>query len=166
MTRLSLTVRLFPLIMFFFSTFCVFKTKILLLCSFFCVYVCVDDKVEAFPVLKISPKDIVDTNGAGDAFVGGGNLIELHGSILKLDVCKYCMSCGFLRVRMWCRFPVSAGPGEVAGSVCEGCTLRCQRHHPKSRVHFPRKTRLQMNSHSAKQIRLTDLHYFTNPILN
>uniref|UniRef100_A0A674NGF8 Adenosine kinase n=1 Tax=Takifugu rubripes TaxID=31033 RepID=A0A674NGF8_TAKRU len=28
-------------------------------------------KVETFPVLKIDPKDIVDTNGAGDAFVGG-----------------------------------------------------------------------------------------------
>ncbi|KAM4607756.1 adenosine kinase [Polymixia lowei] len=30
-----------------------------------------NDKVETFPVLKIDPKDIVDTNGAGDAFVGG-----------------------------------------------------------------------------------------------
>ncbi|KAI4812270.1 hypothetical protein KUCAC02_023671 [Chaenocephalus aceratus] len=29
------------------------------------------EKVETFPVLKIDPKDIVDTNGAGDAFVGG-----------------------------------------------------------------------------------------------
>jgi len=29
------------------------------------------DKQETFPVLKIDPKDIVDTNGAGDAFVGG-----------------------------------------------------------------------------------------------
>ncbi|KAF7652543.1 hypothetical protein LDENG_00095050 [Lucifuga dentata] len=29
------------------------------------------DKVEIFPILKIDPKDIVDTNGAGDAFVGG-----------------------------------------------------------------------------------------------
>ncbi|XP_026211334.1 adenosine kinase a isoform X1 [Anabas testudineus] len=29
------------------------------------------DKVKTFPVLKIDPKDIVDTNGAGDAFVGG-----------------------------------------------------------------------------------------------
>ncbi|XP_023264274.1 adenosine kinase-like, partial [Seriola lalandi dorsalis] len=29
------------------------------------------DKVETFPVLKIDSKDIVDTNGAGDAFVGG-----------------------------------------------------------------------------------------------
>uniref|UniRef100_A0A671YU26 adenosine kinase n=1 Tax=Sparus aurata TaxID=8175 RepID=A0A671YU26_SPAAU len=29
------------------------------------------DKVQTFPVLKIDPKDIVDTNGAGDAFVGG-----------------------------------------------------------------------------------------------
>ncbi|XP_037320770.1 adenosine kinase isoform X1 [Pungitius pungitius] len=33
--------------------------------------VCQSDKVETFPVLKIDPKDIVDTNGAGDAFVGG-----------------------------------------------------------------------------------------------
>lgn len=30
-----------------------------------------EDKVETFPVVKIDPKDIVDTNGAGDAFVGG-----------------------------------------------------------------------------------------------
>ncbi|XP_041734703.1 adenosine kinase [Coregonus clupeaformis] len=29
------------------------------------------DKIEMFPVLKIDQKDIVDTNGAGDAFVGG-----------------------------------------------------------------------------------------------
>ncbi|KAJ3610264.1 hypothetical protein NHX12_022358 [Muraenolepis orangiensis] len=29
------------------------------------------DKIESFPVLKIDPEDIVDTNGAGDAFVGG-----------------------------------------------------------------------------------------------
>uniref|UniRef100_A0A7N9AUT5 Adenosine kinase n=1 Tax=Mastacembelus armatus TaxID=205130 RepID=A0A7N9AUT5_9TELE len=29
------------------------------------------DKIETFPVLPIDPKDIVDTNGAGDAFVGG-----------------------------------------------------------------------------------------------
>ncbi|XP_024916981.1 adenosine kinase-like isoform X3 [Cynoglossus semilaevis] len=30
-----------------------------------------EDKVKTFPVLKVDPKDIVDTNGAGDAFVGG-----------------------------------------------------------------------------------------------
>ncbi|XP_047458957.1 adenosine kinase isoform X2 [Mugil cephalus] len=29
------------------------------------------DKVDTYPVLTIDPKDIVDTNGAGDAFVGG-----------------------------------------------------------------------------------------------
>ncbi|KAF1375796.1 hypothetical protein PFLUV_G00223900 [Perca fluviatilis] len=33
--------------------------------------VCSGDKIETFPVLKIDPEDIVDTNGAGDAFVGG-----------------------------------------------------------------------------------------------
>ncbi|KAM3862944.1 adenosine kinase-like [Diretmus argenteus] len=30
-----------------------------------------EDKAETIPVLEIDPKDIVDTNGAGDAFVGG-----------------------------------------------------------------------------------------------
>lgn len=39
--------------------------------SYFSYCVCTDDKVQTFPVLKIDPKDIVDTNGAGDAFVGG-----------------------------------------------------------------------------------------------
>ncbi|XP_064174420.1 adenosine kinase-like isoform X5 [Anguilla rostrata] len=29
------------------------------------------DKVSSFPVMEIDPSDIVDTNGAGDAFVGG-----------------------------------------------------------------------------------------------
>lgn len=29
------------------------------------------DKVETFPVLEIDQSEIVDTNGAGDAFVGG-----------------------------------------------------------------------------------------------
>lgn len=29
------------------------------------------DKVTAFPVIDIDQNDIVDTNGAGDAFVGG-----------------------------------------------------------------------------------------------
>lgn len=36
------------------------------------------DKVETFPVLKIDSKDIVDTNGAGDAFVGGKFNIRLN----------------------------------------------------------------------------------------
>lgn len=35
---------------------------------------CSGDRIETFPVLKIDPKDIVDTNGAGDAFVGGENI--------------------------------------------------------------------------------------------
>jgi len=31
----------------------------------------VEGRVLEFPVITISEKDIVDTNGAGDAFVGG-----------------------------------------------------------------------------------------------
>jgi len=30
-----------------------------------------EGRITAYPVMKIDPKDIVDTNGAGDAFVGG-----------------------------------------------------------------------------------------------
>lgn len=34
-------------------------------------FVVLGDRVEMFPVLDIDQNDIVDTNGAGDAFVGG-----------------------------------------------------------------------------------------------
>lgn len=34
------------------------------------------DKVETFPVLEIDQNEIVDTNGAGDAFVGGTVLVN------------------------------------------------------------------------------------------
>ena len=30
-----------------------------------------DGEVKEFPIIPIDPKDIIDTNGAGDAFVGG-----------------------------------------------------------------------------------------------
>jgi len=36
-----------------------------------CVFVWAEGRVMEFPVIKIAEKDIVDTNGAGDAFVGG-----------------------------------------------------------------------------------------------
>lgn len=66
---------------------------------FFCIYFCLDDKVEAFPVLKISPKDLVDTNGAGDAFVGGENLLVslFHFKAGCLQIClldSYACACG------------------------------------------------------------------------
>lgn len=65
MTLLSPKVRLFFIIL----SFCLpFVTSVCLSLS---SPLCSDDKAETFPVLKIDPKDIVDTNGAGDAFVGG-----------------------------------------------------------------------------------------------
>nr|XP_020457510.1 adenosine kinase-like isoform X2 [Monopterus albus] len=33
--------------------------------------VAIGDKIQTFPVVPVDPKDILDTNGAGDAFVGG-----------------------------------------------------------------------------------------------
>lgn len=59
--------------------------------------VCSGDKFETFPVLKIASKDIVDTNGAGDAFVGG--TISLCFHLIHLWVCFLffpVIFCGFL----------------------------------------------------------------------
>lgn len=47
---------------FIISAECLYVTRICLLTG---------EKVETFPVIEIDRKDIVDTNGAGDAFVGG-----------------------------------------------------------------------------------------------
>lgn len=58
---------------------------------------CAGGKVETFPVLKLDPKDIVDTNGAGDAFVGGEHFTHFHFSILKPRVSKcvlWILMCG------------------------------------------------------------------------
>lgn len=51
---------------------CFFRFSGFILC-----FVSPGDKIDVFPVLKIDPKDIVDTNGAGDAFVGG-KIFPLH----------------------------------------------------------------------------------------
>uniref|UniRef100_A0A8C7P1X9 Adenosine kinase n=1 Tax=Oncorhynchus mykiss TaxID=8022 RepID=A0A8C7P1X9_ONCMY len=48
------------------------------------------DKVETFPVLKIDQKDIVDTNGAGDAFVGGTFVyVHEHFGWLSVPPCPF-----------------------------------------------------------------------------
>uniref|UniRef100_A0A3B3B6Q2 Adenosine kinase n=1 Tax=Oryzias melastigma TaxID=30732 RepID=A0A3B3B6Q2_ORYME len=63
------------------------------------------DKVETFPVVKIDPKDIVDTNGAGDAFVGG----FLSGLVQEksLDQCVKAghYSANVIIKRAGCTFP-------------------------------------------------------------
>ena len=39
-------------------------------------------KITEFPVIPIEAKDIVDTNGAGDSFVGGkGNILSIFFNI-------------------------------------------------------------------------------------
>lgn len=47
-----------------------------------------EDSVEEYPVVRLEDKDVVDTNGAGDAFVGGflSQLIQKK----PLDVCIRC----------------------------------------------------------------------------
>uniref|UniRef100_A0A3Q3B821 Adenosine kinase n=1 Tax=Kryptolebias marmoratus TaxID=37003 RepID=A0A3Q3B821_KRYMA len=61
--------------------------------------------IETFPVLKIDPKDIVDTNGAGDAFVGG----FLSGLVQEkpLDECVRAAhySANVIIRRAGCTFP-------------------------------------------------------------
>lgn len=42
------------------------------------------DKVETFPVLEIDQSEIVDTNGAGDAFVGGTVRLNYKDMLSKL----------------------------------------------------------------------------------
>uniref|UniRef100_A0AAQ5YZZ7 Adenosine kinase n=1 Tax=Amphiprion ocellaris TaxID=80972 RepID=A0AAQ5YZZ7_AMPOC len=63
------------------------------------------DKIDTFPVLKIDPKDIVDTNGAGDAFVGGflSELVQEK----PLDQCVKAAhySANVIIRRVGCTFP-------------------------------------------------------------
>jgi len=64
-----------------------------------------DGKVTEYPVLKLDPKDIVDTNGAGDAFVGGFLAQLVKGN--DIDECVRCANytASVIIQRSGCTFP-------------------------------------------------------------
>merc|ERR1711920_7920 len=51
--------------------------------------VCIDGEITEYPILKLSPSRLVDTNGAGDAYVGG----FLSGLVQDKDM-HYCCQAG------------------------------------------------------------------------
>ncbi|XP_075933219.1 adenosine kinase isoform X1 [Anarhichas minor] len=63
------------------------------------------DTVETFPVLKIDPKDIVDTNGAGDAFVGGFLSELVQGKQMHQCVKAAHYAANVIIRRAGCTFP-------------------------------------------------------------
>jgi len=71
--------------------------------------VCIDGEVTEYPVLKLSPNRLVDTNGAGDAYVGG----FLSGLVQDKDM-HYCCQAGAYAAsvivqRSGCTFPKKPG---------------------------------------------------------
>ncbi|CAL1578074.1 unnamed protein product [Knipowitschia caucasica] len=63
------------------------------------------DKIETYPVIKIDPKDLVDTNGAGDAFVGG-----FLSELVQMKPLDQCVKAGHYAAnviiqRAGCTFP-------------------------------------------------------------
>jgi len=64
-----------------------------------------DGKVTEYPIIKLDEKDIVDTNGAGDAFVGG-----FLAQLVKGNSIEECIRCGnytanLIIQRSGCTFP-------------------------------------------------------------
>jgi adenosine kinase len=66
-------------------------------------------KVQTFPVHKIDEKEIVDTNGAGDAFAGGflGGLVQGEPLETCVDMGQWLASWGIREL----------GPGYVSRQV-------------------------------------------------
>merc|ERR1712039_559950 len=67
--------------------------------------VCIDGEITEYPILKLSPSRLVDTNGAGDAYVGG----FLSGLVQDKDM-HYCCQAGAYAAsvivqRSGCTFP-------------------------------------------------------------
>jgi len=67
--------------------------------------VCVSGEVTEYPIIKLSPEKVVDTNGAGDSYVGG----FLSGLVLGKDM-HYCCQAGAYAAsvivqRSGCTFP-------------------------------------------------------------
>lgn len=79
----------FPGICFTLSLVLVWKWTVFLL-------VFPGDKIETFPVVKTDPKYIVDTNGAGDAFVGGKRPRCCYFFCSLVDLLQSWVFCWFL----------------------------------------------------------------------
>lgn len=67
--------------------------------------VCVDGEIAEYPILELKPSKLVDTNGAGDAYVGG----FLSGLVQDKDI-HYCCQAGAYAAsvivqRSGCTFP-------------------------------------------------------------
>ncbi|XP_043959610.1 adenosine kinase b isoform X2 [Gambusia affinis] len=65
----------------------------------------VDDKVTMFPVLDIDQNDIVDTNGAGDAFVGGFLFALVQEQSLEECIRAGHYAANVIIRRVGCTFP-------------------------------------------------------------
>ena len=50
------------------------------------VICCLGGNVTEYPIIPIEAKDIIDTNGAGDSFVGGKKFIDLNPAFC---LCSY-----------------------------------------------------------------------------
>eukprot|EP00931_Biecheleriopsis_adriatica_P031026 TRINITY_DN1822_c0_g1_i1.p1 TRINITY_DN1822_c0_g1~~TRINITY_DN1822_c0_g1_i1.p1 ORF type:complete len:478 (+),score=137.91 TRINITY_DN1822_c0_g1_i1:81-1514(+) len=67
--------------------------------------VCIDGEIKEYPILRLHPRKLVDTNGAGDAYVGG----FLSGLVQGKDM-HYCCQAGAYAAsvivqRSGCTFP-------------------------------------------------------------
>jgi sugar/nucleoside kinase (ribokinase family) len=60
---------------------------------------CLDGKITEFPAIQVPAENIVDTNGAGDAFVGGESTAK--PTVLFTD-CIYVSSCAVNYVQRVC----------------------------------------------------------------
>lgn len=47
-----------------------------------------DNKVQEYPVVELKESEIVDTNGAGDAFVGG--FLAMYAQNKSYELCVEC----------------------------------------------------------------------------
>lgn len=67
--------------------------------------VCKDGQVTCYPVIKLEEKDIVDTNGAGDAFVGGFLAQYVQGKVIEDCIRCANYAASLIIQRSGCTFP-------------------------------------------------------------
>jgi hypothetical protein len=77
--------------------------------------VAVDGKVTTYSVISIKPEDIVDTNGAGDAF----------GMLIFVNIFERFETNGIYSRWLF----KSIGSGKIAGVISQGWSVSCKHHH-------------------------------------
>jgi sugar/nucleoside kinase (ribokinase family) len=96
-------------------------------------------EVNEYPVLLVPPEEIVDTNSAGDAFVGGFLALYIKGKPIAVSepVCHFLLNLEKSREMTRPKTHSSLAPHLAVSGLCQGWPVCRSCYHQRVGLCFP-----------------------------